>query len=114
MAFLCKGNLNFEFLIPRKVDIFIPKTFSTMAMTTFSEAEALKKRDKIQLRFWNQVGAIEHINLPKLEDAIKKEFKCSDKRFIQAQINLMQTESRIRVQNRVKVWVKQPNSQLES
>lgn len=52
----------------------------------------------------------EHISLPKLEDALKKEFSIEDDRFIQAQIKLMQTESRIRVQSRVKVWIKQPNA----
>jgi len=79
-------------------------------MTTHSEMEALKKRENIQNRFWNQVGSVEHISLPKLEDAIRKEFNCNDDRFIQAQIKLMQTEARIRVQSRVKVWIKQPNA----
>jgi len=72
--------------------------------------EAFKKREKIQEHFWSIVGSVEHINLPKLEDAIRKEFNCTDGRFIQAQIKLMQTEARIRVQNRVKVWIKQPNA----
>ena len=79
-------------------------------MTTHSEMEALKKRENIQNRFWNQVGSVEHISLPKLEDAIRKEFNCNDDRFIQAQIKLMQTEARIKVQSRVKVWIKQPNA----
>ena len=79
-------------------------------MTSLSEAEAFKKREEIQNRFWNQVGAVEHISLPKLEDAIKKEFSCTDGRFIQAQIKLMQTEARVRVQSNVKVWIKQPNT----
>lgn len=73
------------------------------------EAKAQTKRKKIQVNFWNTVGADEHINLPKLEDAVKKEFNCTDDRFVKAQIELMQTESRITVQNRVKVWIKQPN-----
>ena len=77
-------------------------------MAKCSEAEAQKKREKIQKHFWNIVGAVEHINIPKLEDAIKKEFNSTDDRFIQAQIKLMQTESRVRVQNKVKVWIKQP------
>ena len=81
-------------------------------MTSLSEKEALKKREKIQNRFWNQVGSVEHISLPKLEAAIKKEFNSTDDRFIQAQIKLMQTEARIRVQSRVKVWIKQPNTDL--
>jgi hypothetical protein len=83
-------------------------------LTSLSEKEALKKREKIQNRFWNQVGAVEHISLPKLEDAIRKEFNCKDDRFIQAQIKLMQTEARIRVQSNVKVWIKQPNAEFRS
>ncbi|MGA3289395.1 MAG: hypothetical protein ABSD42_04055 [Candidatus Bathyarchaeia archaeon] len=79
-------------------------------MTAHSEKEALKKREKIQEHFWSIVGSVEHISLPKLEDAIRKEFNCNDDRFIQAQIKLMQTEARIRVQSRVKVWIKQPNA----
>jgi len=78
-------------------------------MTTSSEKEARKKREKIQNHFWNQVGSVEHISLPMLENAIKKEFICKDDRFIQTQVKLMQTEARIRVQSRVKVWIKQPN-----
>ena len=74
------------------------------------EKEALRKREKIQEYFWNIVGSAEHINLPKLEDALKKEFKTSDDRIVQAQIRLMQTESRVKVQNNVKVWIKQPNA----
>ena len=74
------------------------------------EKEALRKREKIQEYFWNIVGSAEHINLPKLEDALKKEFKTSDDRIVQAQIRLMQTESRIKVQNNVKVWIKQPTA----
>ena len=73
-----------------------------------SEIEAFKKREKIQKLFWKQVGAVEHINLPKLEDALRKEFKGADDRFIESQVNLMQTEARIRVQSKVKVWIKQP------
>ncbi|MGA3059958.1 MAG: hypothetical protein ABSD92_06260 [Candidatus Bathyarchaeia archaeon] len=78
-------------------------------MTTHSEKEDFKKREKIQLRFWNQVGAVEHISLPKLEDAIKKEFNTTNDRFIQLQIRLMQTEGKIRVQSNVKVWIKEPS-----
>ena len=58
----------------------------------------------------NEVGSVEHINLPKLEDVIKKEFNSKDDRLIQAQIKLMKTEARIRVQNKVKVWIRQPSS----
>jgi hypothetical protein len=73
-----------------------------------SDLDAQKKRQNIQAYFWNIVGAVEHISLPKLEDAVKKEFNCSDDRFVQTQIRLMQTESRIRVQSNVKVWIKHP------
>jgi hypothetical protein len=83
-------------------------------MTACSEKEAFKKRENIQNHFWNQVGSVEHISLPKLEDAIKKEFNCNDGRFIQAQIRLMQTEARIRVRTNVKVWIKQPKVDLGS
>jgi hypothetical protein len=72
------------------------------------DLEAQKRRQKVQVYFWNIVGSAEHINLPKLEDAIKKEFKCNDDRFVQAQIRLMQSEARIRIQSNVKVWIKQP------
>jgi hypothetical protein len=76
-------------------------------MAKTSDLDAQKKRQNIQAYFWNIVGAVEHISLPKLEDAVKKEFNCSDDRFVQMQIRLMQTESRIRVQSNVKVWIKQ-------
>ena len=70
--------------------------------------EAYCKRLKLQRYFWEIVGTAEHINIPKLEDAIRKEFGCSDDRAIRAQIRLMQTEGRIKVQNNVKVWINQP------
>ena len=79
-------------------------------MHKYSEKEALKKREKVQNYFWNIVGSVEHVSLPKLEDAIKKEFNVGDDRLIQAQIKLMQTEGRIRVQSKVKVWIKQPKA----
>ena len=81
---------------------------------SISEKEAFKKREKIQVHFWNIVGSVEHINLPKLKDAIKKEFNCTDDRFIQTQIKLMQTEARVRVQSNVKVWIKQPKADFRS
>jgi hypothetical protein len=77
-------------------------------MTKESDQEAQKKRIRIQENFWSQVGSAEHVNLPKLEDAIKKEFGAADDRFVQAQVRLMQSEGRIRVQNKAKVWTKQP------
>jgi hypothetical protein len=79
-------------------------------MTKHTELEELKKRERIQNHFWNEVGSVEHISLPKLKNAIKREFKCKDDRFIQAQIELMQTEARIRIESRVKVWIKQPQT----
>jgi hypothetical protein len=83
---------------------------SMVAMTKHSELEYLKKREKIQRFFWNEVGAVEHISLPKLKNAVKKEFKRKDDRFIRAQIKLMQTEARIRIESRVKVWIKPPHA----
>ena len=79
-----------------------------VVMTKHSEPEDLKKREKIQNFFWNEVGAVEHISLPKLKNAVKKEFSVTDDRLIQAQINLMQTEQRIRIESKVKVWIRQP------
>lgn len=77
-----------------------------------TEIEALKKREKIQLYFWNIVGLVEHINLPKLEDVIRKEFHTQDDRVIKAQIGLMQSEARIKVETKVKVWIKQPENKV--
>ena len=83
-----------------------------ITMTKPSELEDLKKREKIQNRFWNEVGSIEHISLPKLKNAVRKEFKDKDDRYIQAQIELMQTEARVRIESRVKVWIKPPQRAL--
>jgi hypothetical protein len=80
------------------------------AMTKPSNFEAEKKRQKVQAYFWNIVGIVEHINVPKLEDALRKEFRTQDHRLIELQIRLMQTEGRIRVQGNVKVWIKQPQT----
>ena len=74
-----------------------------LKMTSQTEIEAIKQREKIQLNFWDIVGSAEHINLPKLEDAVKKAFSTSDDRLIQVQIRLMQTEGRIKVKDKVKV-----------
>ena len=71
-----------------------------------SGLEARKNKQSVQVYFWNIVDAAEHINLPKLEDAVQKESNCRDDRFVQMQIMLMQTESRIRVQSKVKVQIK--------
>ena len=78
-------------------------------MAKHPDSESLKKREKIQNHFWKQVGSKEHISLPMLEHAIKKEFNYEDDRAIRSQVNLMQTEARIRMESRVKVWIKQPN-----
>lgn len=70
----------------------------------------VRRRAKIQVQFWNEVGAAEHISLPRLKDAVRKEFNLDDERFVQTQVNLMQTEQRIRIESRVKIWIKQPQS----
>ena len=85
---------------------------SMITMTKLSEREDQKKREKIQNHFWNEVGSIEHVSLPKLESAVRKEFKCKDDRTVQKQIELMQTEARIRIESRVKVWFKTPHSNI--
>jgi hypothetical protein len=68
----------------------------------------LAKREKVQKYFWNIVGSSEHINLPKLECALEHEFKTTDKRLIQRQVRMMQTEARIKIQENAKVWIMQP------
>jgi cell division inhibitor SulA len=77
-------------------------------MAKHPDSNSLKKRETIQNHFWNQVGSEEHISLPMLENAIKKEFNYEDDRPIKAQVHLMQTEARIRVESRVKVWIRPP------
>jgi hypothetical protein len=81
-------------------------------LTKNPELDAQRKRQNIQTYFWGIVGSAEHINIPKLEAVIRKEFHTSDHRLIKAQIRLMQTEGRIRVQDTVKVWIKQPSANL--
>jgi hypothetical protein len=83
-----------------------------IAVTKPSEPEDLKKREKIQNHFWNEVGSVEHISLPKLKNAVRKEFKYKDDRCIQAQIELMQTEARIRIESKLKVWIKPPRTSI--
>jgi hypothetical protein len=78
-------------------------------MTKRVKPEALQKRDKIQRHFWNEVGGVEHISLPRLKNAIKREFKYKDDRLVRVQIDLMQTEKRIKIESRVKVWIKKPS-----
>jgi hypothetical protein len=80
-------------------------------MTIHSERKDAMKREKIQRRFWDEVGAAEHISIPELENAVKKEFKVEEGRRVQAQIRLMQTEGRIKVESVVKVWIKPPSMQ---
>ena len=70
----------------------------------------LKKREKIHEYFWNEVGSVEHTSLPKLRNAIEREFNCKDDRFILGQIKLMQTEGKIRIESKVKVWIRKPQS----
>jgi hypothetical protein len=77
-------------------------------MTKPGDLEAQRKRLKIQTYFWGIVGSDEHINIPKLEDAIRKEFHTIDYRNTEAQVRLMQTEGRVKIQDTVKVWIKQP------
>ena len=79
-------------------------------MSEHSEVEDQKKRGRIQSHFWDEVGAVEHISLPKLKNAIEKEFNCKDDRFVLRQIRLMQTEGKIRIESEVKVWIKKPPS----
>jgi hypothetical protein len=83
-------------------------------MSKVSQLEDLKKREKIQNQFWNEVGSVEHISLPKLKNAVRKEFRYKDDRSVQAQIELMQTEARIRIESRVKVWIKPPRTSTPS
>ena len=78
-------------------------------LTRRLEHEFLKKRKKIQNYFWDLVGAEEHTSLPKLKHAIIKEFKNDNDRFVQSQIGLMQTEARIKIESKVKVWIKRPS-----
>ena len=75
--------------------------------------EDRKRRLRIQRRFWSQVGGAEHINLPKLEDAVRKEFGTADSRVVEAQVQLMQNEGRVRVQEKAKVWVKTPEQERQ-
>jgi hypothetical protein len=86
----------------------IPTVPAVTLMIKGFDSVAQRKRHKVQVHFWNIVGSVEHVNIPKLEDALRKEFCTSDDRLIKTQIGLMQTEGRIRVQNNVKVWIKQP------
>jgi hypothetical protein len=77
-------------------------------MAKHSASKSRNKRETIQNHFWNQVGSKEHISLPMLENAIKREFNYEDDRSIKAQVDLMQTEARIRMESRVKVWIRPP------
>lgn len=76
--------------------------------------EAARKRAKIQARFYSEVGSVEHVNVPKLEASIKKEFRTENVRLVKTQVRLMQTEGRVKIQNKVKVWIKQPSDLSES
>ncbi len=72
------------------------------------------KREKIQKQFWNEVGSVEHISLPRLRDAIQKEFNLENDRFIKKQVNLMLNEQRIRIESKVKVWIRRPAEAVEN
>ena len=83
-----------------------------ITLTRHLELDFLKKRKKIQNYFWDIVGAKEHTSLPKLKHAIIMEFHNNDDRFVQSQIRLMQTEARVKIESRVKVWIKKPSINL--
>lgn len=72
------------------------------------DEEAMRRRMRIQAKFWSQVGSAEHINMPKLEDAVRREFHTEDGRLVERQVALMKSEGRVRVQEKAKVWVNQP------
>jgi hypothetical protein len=79
-------------------------------MTKHAKPEDIKKREKIQEHFWNEVGSVEHTSLPKLKNAIERDFNRKDDRFVLGQIKLMQTEGRIKIESKVKVWIRKPQS----
>ena len=91
---------------------YSPYHGSTLSEKGLQKAQKIARKHRLLEKWLSDVGADEHISLPKLEDAVKKEFNCNDDRFVQAQIKLMQTESRIRVQSKVKVWINQSNAPL--
>ena len=79
-------------------------------MTKHNKSDDLQKRDKIQRLFWDEVGSVEHTSLPKLKNSVAREFNRRDDRFVSRQIKLMQTQGRIRIESKVKVWIKKPES----
>jgi hypothetical protein len=81
-------------------------------MTKHKKPEDIKKREKIQRHFWNEIGSVEHTSLPKLKNAIEREFNRKDDRFVLGQIKLMQTEGRVRIESKVKVWIKKRQSRV--
>jgi hypothetical protein len=76
------------------------------------DQKAQKKRQKIQVYFWGIVGSAEHISVPKLEDAVRKEFNTKDDRVVQTQIDRMQSEAKIKIENNSKVWIKPPKTKI--
>jgi hypothetical protein len=84
-------------------------TVRVVAANKKIDLDGQKKRQNVQVYFWNIVGSVEHINIPKLEDALQRQFPNASDRFIHSQVGLMQTEGRIKVQDNVKVWIKQPS-----
>ena len=83
-----------------------------IALARHSKLETRKKREAIHNYFWSIVGAEEHTSLPKLKQAIRNEFNYKDDRSVQAQIKQMQTEARIKIESKVKVWIKEPSTKL--
>ena len=79
-----------------------------LRVSKMSGEEAMRRRMRIQAKFWREVGSAEHVNVPKLEDAVRKEFRGADDRVVRLQVRLMQAEGRVRVQDKVKVWINQP------
>ncbi len=60
------------------------------------------KRERIQCQFWKEIGSAEHISLPKLKDAVKKEFNSKDDRLVKApnRLNAEREENQNREQNK--------------
>jgi len=76
------------------------------AVNSKTDLEGQKKRQRVKVYFWKSMGAVERINIPKLEDALRKQFPDAENRFVQSQVALMQTDNKIKVQDNVKVWIK--------
>lgn len=64
-------------------------------MTKHAKLEDLKKREKIQRHFWNEVGSVEHISLPKLKIEVIPQGTAADEA-----INALKTASAVYVSER--------------